>query len=151
MKYFNTMLKKHVETKECCFNERPNKKQLTTSAREFPKKVQTTTFLSIYWCVIAHYWPILIVFVKYRVYSQLTLVQYLKIVRYSGWINQGLCSTLCWMKTIFLASRSFVTITENLMSCSLLVDYGVINFTLPAAHWRRKPRPPFPTTSTNNR
>ena len=101
--------------------------------------------------ILMCYWPILISFVKYGVYSQLTLVQYLKIVWYSGWINQGLCSTLCWMKTIFLASRSFVTITENLMSCSLLVDYGVINFTLPAAHWRRKPRPPFPTTSTNNR
>ena len=151
MKYFNTMLKKNVETKDCCFNERPNKKQFTTSAREFPKKVQTATFLSIYWCVIDQYWPILVVFVKYRVYSQLTLVQYLKIVRYCGWINQGLCSTLCWMKTIFLALRFFVTIIENPMSRSFLADYGAINFALPATHWRRKPRPPLATTSKNNR
>lgn len=119
-------VKKHVETKECCFNERPNKKQLTTSAREFPKKVQTATFVSIYWCVIDHYGPILIVFVKYRVYSQLTLVQYLKIVKYCGWINQRLCCTLCWMKTIFLALRFFVTITENPMSRSFLADYGAM-------------------------
>lgn len=54
--------------------------------------------------ILMCYWPILTIFVKCRVYSQLTLLQYVKIVRYCGWINQGLqCSTLCWMKTIFLA------------------------------------------------
>ena len=102
--------------------------------------------------ILMCYWPILTVFVKCRVYSQLTLLQYVKIVRYCGWINQGFqCSTLCWMKTIFLALRFFVTIIKNPLSFSLLADYGAINFTLPPTHFRRNPPSPLllPTSKYN--